>query len=62
MIVVDEYRAVRVVAGDWPVGLPDDDDIALTASRYWRSSNGSIARRVVNSPKSSRGSPTVTVT
>ena len=36
MIVVDEYLAVRVVGGDWPGGLPDDDDIALTASRYWR--------------------------
>ncbi len=36
MIVVDEYLAVRVVGGDWPAGLPDDDDIALPASRYWR--------------------------
>ncbi len=36
MIVVDEYLAVRVVAGRWPEGLPDDDDIATTASRWWR--------------------------
>ncbi|MGK2957597.1 MAG: hypothetical protein ACSLFB_04180 [Acidimicrobiales bacterium] len=36
MIVVDEYLAARVVAGDWPDGLPDDDDIALTAARHWR--------------------------
>ncbi len=36
MIVVDEYLAVRIVAGDWPEGLPDDDDIATTASRWWR--------------------------
>ena len=36
MIVVDEYLAVRVVGGDWPAGLPDDDDIVLTASRHWR--------------------------
>jgi hypothetical protein len=25
-----------VVSGDWPDGLPDDDDIALTAARHWR--------------------------
>ena len=36
MIVVDEYLALRIVAGDWPEGLPDDDDIATTASRWWR--------------------------
>jgi hypothetical protein len=31
MIVVDEYLASRVVSGDWPLGLPDDQDVALTA-------------------------------
>lgn len=36
MIVVDEYLAARVVSGDWPDGLPDKDDIALTAARHWR--------------------------
>jgi hypothetical protein len=36
VIVVDEYLAVRVVSGRWPDGLPDDDDIATTASRWWR--------------------------
>jgi hypothetical protein len=36
MRVVDEYLAVRVIAGDWPDELPDDDDIALPASRHWR--------------------------
>ena len=36
MIVIDEYLAVRVVSGDWPSGLPDDDDLALPASRHWR--------------------------
>lgn len=35
MIVVDEYLAARVVGGDWPAGLPDDE-LALTSSRYWR--------------------------
>lgn len=34
--MVDEYLAVRVVGRDWPDGLPDDDDIGLTAARYWR--------------------------
>ncbi|MGK2959194.1 MAG: hypothetical protein ACSLFB_12535 [Acidimicrobiales bacterium] len=36
MIVVDEYLAARVVFGVWPDGLPDDDDIAMTASHHWR--------------------------
>jgi hypothetical protein len=35
VIVVDEYLAARVVGGDWPAGLPDDE-LALTASRHWR--------------------------
>ena len=33
--MVDAYLAVRVVAGDWPDGLPDDDPV-LPASRHWR--------------------------
>jgi len=36
VIVIDEYLAVRVITGDWPAGLPDDDDLALPASRHWR--------------------------
>ena len=36
MIVIDEYLAVRVVGGAWPEGLPDDEDLALPASRHWR--------------------------
>lgn len=35
MIVVDEYLAARVVGGDWPEALPDDE-LALQASRHWR--------------------------
>jgi hypothetical protein len=35
VIVIDEYLAVRVLGGDWPSGLPDDD-LGLTASRHWR--------------------------
>ncbi|MBI2705045.1 MAG: hypothetical protein HYX32_07115 [Actinobacteria bacterium] len=33
--MIDEYLAVRVMAGAWPTELPDDD-VALTASRWWR--------------------------
>ncbi len=36
MIVVDEYLAVRVVGGAWPDGLPDEEDLRLSASRHWR--------------------------
>ena len=36
MIVIDEYLAVRVMGGAWPEGLPDDEDLALPASRHWR--------------------------
>ncbi len=36
MIVIDEYLAVRVINGDWPGTLPDDDDLALPVSRHWR--------------------------
>lgn len=36
MIVVDEYLAMLVVAGRWPEGLPDDEDLVLPASRHWR--------------------------
>lgn len=35
MIVIDEYLAVRVLGGDWPDDLPDDE-LALPASRQWR--------------------------
>ena len=35
MIVIDEYLAVRVVGGDWPAALPDDE-LVLPASRHWR--------------------------
>lgn len=36
MTVIDEYLAVRVVGGDWPAELPDEDDVALPTSRHWR--------------------------
>ncbi len=36
MIVIDEYLAVRVMGGAWPEALPDDEDLALPASRHWR--------------------------
>lgn len=36
MLVIDEYLAVRVLGGNWPDGLPDDDDLVLPASRHWR--------------------------
>jgi len=35
VIVIDEYLAVRVLGGDWPDDLPDDE-LALPASRQWR--------------------------
>ena len=35
MIVIDEYIAARVVGGDWPAGLPDDE-LTLPTSRHWR--------------------------
>ncbi|MDQ6784770.1 MAG: hypothetical protein M3063_15320 [Actinomycetota bacterium] len=35
MIVIDEYLAVRVLGGDWPEALPDDE-LGLPASRHWR--------------------------
>ncbi len=35
MIVIDEYLAVRVLGGDWPDALPDDE-LGLPASRHWR--------------------------
>lgn len=35
MIVVDEYLAVRVAGGAWPVDLPDDE-LVLPTSRHWR--------------------------
>jgi hypothetical protein len=36
VIVIDECLAVRVIAGVWPNGLRDDDDVVITASRWWR--------------------------
>lgn len=36
MIVIDEYLAVRVLGGNWPDGLPDDEDLGLPASAHWR--------------------------
>lgn len=35
MLVIDEYLAVRVLGGNWPDELPDDD-LGLPASRHWR--------------------------
>jgi len=35
VIVIDEYIAARVVGGDWPDELPDDE-LGLPASRHWR--------------------------
>lgn len=36
MIVVDEYLAVLAVGGEWPRGLPDDQDLVVPSSRHWR--------------------------
>lgn len=36
MIIIDECLAVRVTGGSWPEGLPDNEDLALPASRHWR--------------------------
>ena len=33
--MIDDYLAVRVIGGDWPDGLPDDE-LALPATRHWR--------------------------
>ncbi len=35
MIVIDEYLAVRVLGGDWPDGLPDED-LGLPTGCHWR--------------------------
>jgi hypothetical protein len=35
MLVIDEYLAVRVVGGDWPAELPDDE-LGLPMTRHWR--------------------------
>lgn len=67
MIVVDEYIAVRVLRGRWPTGLPDDEDLALSASAHWRllqavhtgartPSGHGRARRGSRSPKGPGGS------
>jgi hypothetical protein len=36
VIVIDEYLAVRVLGGNWPDGLPDDEDLGLPAGCHWR--------------------------
>ncbi len=36
MIVIDEYLLVRVVLGDWPNAVADDEDLLLPLSRHWR--------------------------
>lgn len=36
MLVIDEYVAVDVLVGDWPDELPDDESLALPASRHFR--------------------------
>lgn len=36
MLVIDEYLAVDVLLGDWPAGLPDDDNLLLPAARHFR--------------------------
>jgi hypothetical protein len=36
VLVIDEYLAVDIALGDWPVGLPDDDTPVLPASRHFR--------------------------
>jgi hypothetical protein len=57
VIVIDEYLALRVLGGDWPDGLPDDDDLALPASRHWRllqrvhaPSGGQLSQRLAALP------------
>jgi hypothetical protein len=35
VIVIDEYLAVRVLGGDWPDGLPDED-LGLPTGCHWR--------------------------
>lgn len=35
MIIVDEYLAVRVILGQWPDGMPDDE-VALPTHGHWR--------------------------
>jgi hypothetical protein len=56
VVVVDEYLAVRVLAGDWPDELPDDDPV-LPASRHWRllqrvhnPSSGQLSRLLASLP------------
>lgn len=35
MLIIDEYIAVRVVVGDWPTEMPDDE-VALPMMGHWR--------------------------
>jgi hypothetical protein len=36
VLVIDEYLAIEVLVGDWPPALPDDEPLALPASRHFR--------------------------
>jgi hypothetical protein len=36
MTEIDEYLAVRVLGGDWPDALPDDELVVLPSNRHWR--------------------------
>jgi hypothetical protein len=58
VIVIDEYLALRVLGGDWPAALPDDDDLGLPASRHWRllqrvhaPSGGQLSQRLAALPE-----------
>lgn len=44
MRVVDEYVALRVLAGDWPAEIPHDV-LGLTYARHWRLLSAIGARR-----------------
>ena len=65
MIVIDEYIAARVVGGDWPDDLPDDD-LGLPATRHWRLlqalHGGEEADSPGSSTRSARRDATVSVT
>jgi hypothetical protein len=36
VIVIDEYLAVDVVRGEWPDGLPDNDDLVIPSTCHYR--------------------------
>jgi hypothetical protein len=57
VIVVDEYVALRVLGGDWPQDLPDDE-LGLPSSRHWRllqrvhaPSGGQLSQRLAALPE-----------